>query len=56
MAAFMSVSVILAAVGGVEPRHAFPEVADARVAAAVAAAGEEADEFFHRVFASWSSV
>ena len=39
-----------AAVGGVEPRHRFPEVADARVAAAVAAALEEADEVFHRVF------
>ena len=39
-----------AAVGGVEPRHRFTEVADARVAAAVAMALEDADEaeeFFH---------
>ena len=49
MAALMSLSVILAAVGIVKPRHRFPEEAGARVAAAVAAAGEEADEFFHRV-------
>ena len=49
MAALMSLSVILAAVGIVKPRHRFPEEREARVAAAVAAAGEEADEFFHRV-------
>lgn len=47
MAALMSLSVILAAVGIVKPRHRFPEEREARVAAAVAAAGEEAEEFFH---------
>ena len=47
MAALMSLSVILAAGGGVEPRHRLPEEREARVAAAVAAAGEEADEVFH---------